>query len=147
MAALLATLALMPGLTIHMQECPYYHPGLSCAVPPNTIYLAPAQAPNPINLAHELGHIWDYNHMTDRYRAAFAAQAGVPAEPWLDGLRPDNPSAGERFADAFALCLIGPGTRRIRRQLHHGYDVGVYGERIPHLAVASVCWLRHHPPQ
>ena len=56
------------------------------------------------DIAHELGHAYDQQHLDARARGAYLSRRGVPSAAWL----PDGPSdygvgAGD-FAEVFALC-------------------------------------------
>lgn len=152
-AALLASLAVfapMPaGIHVVKQPCPYGGEG-SCAYS-NTVYLDPGMTHNGrlatmAILAHEIGHIWDAQHMDDTARARYASMLGYAGEPWLldsnDDL--DHPAAGEQFADNYALCALGPARRRRFRQGRHHYFGPAYGAVVPRQAVANTCWALRH---
>lgn len=104
-------------------------------------------------LAHELGHMWDAEHMTDDRRADFSAMVHLPfsSQTWLNAnieSRGRVPVAGELFADAYALCALGPNYRAWNRRtfgfgMHYG---GGYGP-LSRSAVAATCWLLDHPPR
>jgi hypothetical protein len=70
-------------------------------------------------LAHEIGHIYDTQTLTDENRARLTGLMGFPADTVWDDQR-DAESCWKRcplemFADAYAACAIGatPGVHRI----------------------------------
>jgi hypothetical protein len=72
-----------------------------------TLYLAQGDAPHRTahDLAHEIGHAWDADHMTPAMRRAYLASRGVPNAPWWPtGKRSDYGVGAGDFAEVFALC-------------------------------------------
>jgi hypothetical protein len=147
------------NVTIVEQRCPGASPAMetSCAVlASNVIYLDPVMRTNGqrqwrFALAHELGHMWDYQHLTDDARQRFAQMVGQPGADWLTGEATSMPQIFgqippiEVFADAYAFCAMGANYRRWARFGDH-YTAQYYFETIPTRAVAATCWLLHHPP-
>jgi hypothetical protein len=73
-----------------------------------TLYLARDDTPHRTahDLAHELGHAWDAEHMTAATRHAYLVARGVPRASWWPtkgGLSDYDSGAGD-FAEVFALC-------------------------------------------
>jgi hypothetical protein len=92
-----------------------------------------------VQLLHELGHVYDYQRMTDSTRATFVSimrlgptgwwQRPQHSEPWDDG------APAEQFAQAYALCALA-----VRRDDIQEWD-SVYGywpTRQQHLRVCSL---------
>jgi hypothetical protein len=72
-----------------------------------TLYLARGDAPHRTahDLAHEIGHAWDAEHMTTASRRAYLARRGAPKAPWWPGNRRSDYAVGAGdFAEVFALC-------------------------------------------
>jgi hypothetical protein len=72
-----------------------------------TLYLARGDAPHRTahDLAHEIGHAWDAEHMTPASRRAYLASRGVPKAQWWPGNRRSDYAVGAGdFAEVFALC-------------------------------------------
>lgn len=155
-AAILAALALhapIPAVAVNVQECPVPPAGTACALP-GAVYV-PRDMLNPFNVAHELGHEWDFAHLTDADHARLAPLLGGPgawfwqtdADMAAAAFNPDAAPPGERFADAYALCAIGSK----RRRAHHSdwvdgrlvAYVGSYGETFKPVVIARICWLIH----
>lgn len=147
------------GVVVHQQACPDYAAvHVSCAHPAEgAVYMDPAlkrEGPWPWRyaLAHELGHIWDYQRLDDPARARYAAMIYKPGMAWLSEegeaeLQADlfaTVPPGEQFADTYALCAMGPRYRRWALRVG-GYVAG-YGESVRPKVVASTCWLLRHPP-
>lgn len=87
--------------------CPGVPDAYGCAIRPNVIYLSTVDAagqPLPSwllrqNRNHELGHIADYNLLTNADRGTFEALMHM-RRPWVDP--PDSPH--EQFAEAVRWC-------------------------------------------
>ncbi len=154
-AALLASIALYvpvpAGVTVQVGQCPGYEVAVSCAdTQGRVVYLLPDddRANLRFTLAHELGHIWDADHMTDPYRAAFTAQTGAPDRAWFSDAD-TSLDPGEAFANAYAYCSMSPRARRREfRDDGNGYPgIGIrYQGRAGRQVVANTCWLLDHPP-
>jgi hypothetical protein len=159
-AAALAFLALnvpLPsGVTVVEQRCAVRPDAASCAdIVHKTVYLAPEDEregwrPAHYILAHELGHLWDFEHMDDARRAAFSSMVGLPFTPvaWFYQATRTSAPGDEQFADAYALCALGPKYRRWDQRsfgdaTHYG---GGYAP-LPKRVVAATCWLLDHPPR
>ena len=57
------------------------------------------------DLAHEIGHVFDRERMTDRDRRAYLRSRGRPDATWLPERGKDQYRSGaEDFAEVFALC-------------------------------------------
>lgn len=149
LAAVLASIALyapLPaGVTVHLERCPTTGTSGCAYVQTGDIYVTPHPDSDRrvfrFLLAHELGHVWDAQHMDDSHRDSFAAQVGMLGQPWLD---PDAlAQPGESFADAYAFCAFSPRARRGYLGDFGGYT---YGTGIAKQVVANVCWLLDHPP-
>ena len=72
-----------------------------------TLYLARGDAPHRTahDLAHEIGHAWDAEHMTTASRRAYLARRGVPKAAWWPSSgRSDYAVGAGDFAEVFALC-------------------------------------------
>jgi hypothetical protein len=72
-----------------------------------TLYLAKGDAPHRTahDLAHELGHAYDADHLTPAARRAYLADRGVPkARWWPSNRRSDYAVGAGDFAEVFALC-------------------------------------------
>jgi hypothetical protein len=73
-----------------------------------TLYLAQGDAPHRTahDLAHELGHAWDAEHMTPAMRRAYLERRGAPRAPWWPTAagRTDYEVGAGDFAEVFALC-------------------------------------------
>ena len=158
LAAALAALALhapAPAATVHIQPCPDYTAVYSCAhFRDGDVYLDPAlyQPRHPWRwmptLAHELGHVWDYQHMTDDSRRKFAALVREPGSDWwaagVTGLG-DLPPA-ELFADAYSLCAMGARYRDWNLSDNWPYYLTAESRFMRPVTVAVTCWLIRHPP-
>jgi hypothetical protein len=73
-----------------------------------TLYLARDDTPHRTahDLAHEMGHAWDAEHMTSATRRAYLARRAVPHAEWWPtkaGHSDYDVGAGD-FAEVFALC-------------------------------------------
>jgi hypothetical protein len=79
--------------------------GSACAVAPNVVYVA-GPLPHQTYM-HELGHIIDYNFLTDQDRGTFLALIHE-RRWWLD---PSSNSPHEKFAEAVAHCARNPRWR------------------------------------
>jgi hypothetical protein len=107
-AALPFRMPLPPRFTIHHEVCPDYDG--SCAWPETgEIWLPPGAG--RFARWHELGHIFDYQVLTDADRAWFTPQLGFPSNrPWeaanYDDESPGFTEPAERFADAYAHCAL-----------------------------------------
>lgn len=66
-------------------------------------------------LAHEVGHLFDWQVLTDTDRSAFAAVMHSPARGWYELQMPSG-DAAEWFADYYAAAAgnYDPRTRRVR---------------------------------
>lgn len=146
-AAALAALAVFaptpsPAPTLLEQPCPQTLAGaLACAQPDlNVVYIDPAlRAEGRFYfleaIGHELGHIWAAQHPVALERFAAMVNASPVARVPI----------GERFADTYAFCAVGPRMRaRFKREVGE-YD-GTYGERISHRVLSNTCWLLRHAP-
>jgi len=87
--------------------------GSACAVAPTTIYVA-GPLPHATYL-HELGHLIDYNFLSDKDRGTFLAITH-DRRWWMTA--PNSPR--ERFAEAFAQCALNP-RRLVSRTFGYGY--------------------------
>ena len=97
-------------------------PGLSgsdqrpCSGAPSTVYWNPAW-PDPAAWEHELGHLFDYQVLTDADRAAFQRIVGVTGA-WRPGTGAAGPA--EYFAVAYSQCALHRTVRR-SNTLGYGY--------------------------
>lgn len=105
-------------------------------------------------IAHEYGHIFDAQEMTDSARTKWSILIGKSFDRWHWDIDPDgrvvDPLAvpgEENFADAYALCAIGKERREdfFSSPLIQGLFIGpkLY-EPLPRPAVALACWLATH---
>lgn len=154
-AALLASIAVfvpVPHVQVIRGACPTDPAAQECSYLDGRVYLSPAAlGDGPFwakeALAHELGHVWESRNLSDAARQRYTAAIGASG-PWygsgdLYELTAGVPPA-ERFADAFALCAVGPRGRARERYDGHFY-VGSYGEVLSSRDVGVTCWLAHHP--
>jgi hypothetical protein len=117
-AVFAATLALIPApaATIVRAPCPAATEAMTtgaCAyADQGTIYLPDGST--RFMLQHELGHVFDAQHLDDGERHKIARSLGVnPDGPWRT---PDPYRSGmEKFADAYAAC-------RLRMDPDHGWE-------------------------
>jgi hypothetical protein len=96
-------------------ECPDLSADMTegCAYPDGRIYLQPGSS--AFLAAHEMGHEFDWQRLTDGDHNWFAKMAQIRG-PWSDWKR-------EVFADAYANCAI-----ERNRWTHHGaYDASYDG--------------------
>jgi hypothetical protein len=100
------------ALGYRIELAPRQDPGLRALTDTDThvimLYLAQGDAPHRTahDLAHELGHAWDAEHMTPATRRAYLARRGVPRATWwptVAGHTDYEVGAGD-FAEVFALC-------------------------------------------
>lgn len=105
-----------------LAPCPY-EGGSSCIWLGGPIYLDPEWA-DRFTLFHELGHVFDYQHMDDRERAAFLRLTG-DRRPW----RSPRNSPHEKFAESYATCAL------------HRRPAGGYGYSPPLRVHRRVCAL------
>lgn len=109
------------GAYAHSEPCPYYDFLVSCAdTEAHEVWL---YGKDRFTLAHELGHQFDEQYLTDQVRAWFRVKMGADRSgAWV---RPYGPN--EWFADFYADCTIGnrrnsqegcadrPSAKRLRR--------------------------------
>jgi hypothetical protein len=97
---------------------------------------------------HEIGHVFDYQALTDEQRAWFARELGFnPASSWLP--EPDDhesATAGEVFADAYAMCAMnrspaGSRTRRGRIVVNWQSGYGYMPTVRQHRRVCNAIWF------
>lgn len=132
--------------TIFHEDCPGtgLEPGCAamgdgsysgCTDTAGCVWLSPG--PDRYTRMHELGHIFDFQVLTDRDRERLTQIMGLRAGPWLrtsidksDGsLTVSDRSPNEWFADAYAHCAM-----KLDGRVHHGVLVGVssYYSPSPH---------------
>ena len=87
-----------------------------CSGAPSTVYWDPAW-PDPAAWQHELGHLFDYQVLTDADRAAFQRIIHL-AGPWRPGTGAAGPA--EFFAVAYSQCALHSSVRRAST-LGYGY--------------------------
>lgn len=114
MEALLAKALVLA--TVIWAPCPGKPVGWSCAFRSNVAYVSPG---SPVDertqFWHEMGHIVDFNLLTDQDRGTFAYLIH-DHRPWWS----PNDAPGEQFAEAFRLCVTS--MRWVsRRQEDYGY--------------------------
>ena len=97
-----------PNPVVHEEPCP--DGGGSCAYVDDTTdprygaWIDPTH--DEFDRAHELGHLFDAQVLTDEDRAWFTPRLGFhPGTPWVGAEYEQSPS--ERFADAYAACDLG----------------------------------------
>lgn len=143
----------VPNVPVIAAPCPSNpaaaEQGRACATPDAIYAPTPLQ---PVQLAHELGHVWDLQHMNDADHVRWEAMAGLVGPWWWSSQAADSgyanadPPPIERFADAFALCAMGKNWRALvffRRPRPMPF-FGTYGEDLPRRVVANTCWLVTH---
>jgi len=86
--------------------------GCTYWVAPFTIYLSNHRR---FIREHELGHAFDQTMMSDGERNRFRTLTHQRTAPWwkLEEGEYSRASVGEQFADAYANCAIGNGSRRL----------------------------------
>jgi hypothetical protein len=114
MAALLAKALAIAVITY--APCPHVADAWGCAFRPNLVYVSAVNASDQVQVRnHELGHVIDYELLTNSDRGMFEALMH-DARPWRS---PPN-SPHEQFAEAVRLCAIS--VRWLdRRDLAYGY--------------------------
>jgi hypothetical protein len=89
---------------------------LACASPPNKVWISSkvnsysADVRNRV-IYHELGHIFDYQYMTELSRLTFELYVLNDLKLWHGGIDPPS----EKFAEAFTACLVGT------RKMYYSY--------------------------
>lgn len=96
----------LPTAYVHTAECPYA-PGHPCAGLETREAWVP-HGSDRFTLAHELGHLYDEQTLTDTGREWFRTAMRAPAGGWWKEW-----GAAEWFADFYALCALGYDLRRI----------------------------------
>ncbi|MEA2256908.1 MAG: hypothetical protein QOG35_2953 [Solirubrobacteraceae bacterium] len=71
-----------------------------------TLFMAGAEAPHRVahDLAHEIGHAFDFERMTNADRRAYLLRRGRPDAPWWPKGASDYGVGAGDFAEVFALC-------------------------------------------
>lgn len=88
-------------------------PGFARPGPPAELWVDPAHPDREEVLVHELGHLFDYAHLTDSDRGTFLAITRED-RAWTEG---GSFSPRERFAAAYMGCAIWPSiTNRSQRR-------------------------------
>jgi hypothetical protein len=114
-----ARVPLPDGVTVTVAPCPGYPDALGCAVAATaTVYVRSAK--DRETRAHELGHLWDAQVLTDDDRAWFSKRLGRPRLPWTRS--PGQTSNGELFAEAYARCAV-PLKRGRGEESVYGYNL------------------------
>jgi hypothetical protein len=138
----LATFAPAPNPmpTVVEQLCPAPGVAACASVEQNVVYVEPLLVylggfSFMETLGHELGHVWAAQHPAALSRFTAMVHASSSA----------SVAIGERFADVYALCAIGPKRRALLKRVSGGAYYGTYGERITHRVLSSTCWLLRHP--
>jgi hypothetical protein len=117
----------LPVAYVHSSDCP--DDGGACANPATGEAWVPRIDMDRFSLAHELGHLFDAQRLTDRDREWLRLTMRAPAGDWWKPW-----GAGEWFADYYADCAIYGG--RPWRSSPETY----LAERPPARRVARVCW-------
>jgi hypothetical protein len=119
----------LPAAYVHNSDCPDDGGSDACANPSTGEAWIPAVDLDRFTLAHELGHLFDAQYLTERdrewLRLVMRAPSGDWWEPW---------GAGEWFADYYADCAVYGG--RPRRSSPETY----LADRPPARRVARICW-------
>jgi hypothetical protein len=113
-----ASLPVGPGVplpdhwTVREAGCPGRDDVVACAnVDSAEVFVAGADA---FERWHELGHLFDYQRLTDTDRGRLTPLLGFrPGAPWWSTEEDDQP--GEFFADAYAACALRLSPRGYRR--------------------------------
>ena len=119
-----------PRFTIRYEPCPTAPEALGCAdVETGDVYV---RTRDRFARWHELGHVFDWQVLTDADRAWFTRLLRFPPEtPWWsdDAMQEgEGVSPSEQFADAYAACGMGrsPAGRRVQSRVvvewTTGYD-------------------------
>lgn len=103
--------------------------GSACAMAPQTVY-AYGQVTHT-DYMHELGHIYDYNFLTDQQRGTFLYL--IHEKRWWLAPAPNSPH--EKFAVAFSFCARNPD----RLMGHAAGDFGYFPSRRTHRRVCR--WM------
>lgn len=101
--------AYSPAAPMVAQECP----GVGGACFTNgTLYIG--SSPDRFATAHEVGHAFDSEVLTDEMRTSFQRRMRAPEGPWSTGtgFPAGLQSPNEWFADYFAVCTTGINPRR-----------------------------------
>ncbi|MEA2249874.1 MAG: hypothetical protein QOJ82_2132 [Solirubrobacteraceae bacterium] len=71
-----------------------------------TLFMQATEAPHRVahDLAHEIGHAFDFERMTNADRRAYLARRGRPDAPWWPKAASDYGVGAGDFAEVFALC-------------------------------------------
>ena len=101
--------------------CPSYKRCLSCCNHPNAIYLSRWDWKHQPTFYHELGHWFDYQHLSEDDRQEIRARYGWPVGAWWWEENPEtawNEPNCERFAKAYTRMLLHPRDYKwLRRKL------------------------------
>lgn len=119
----------LPTAYVHRADCPDNSVSDACANPTTGEAWIPAIDLDRFTLAHELGHLFDGQVLTDRDREWLRLVMRAPGGDWW---QPDG--AGEWFADYYADCAAYGGRPR-----HDSPEVYL-AERPPAGRVMRVCW-------
>lgn len=94
----------LPAVYVHRSGCPHEQHAArpACTNPSTGEVWIPDSDTARFTLAHELGHAFDGQVLTDADRSWFRRVMHAPAGPWW---QPDG--AGEWFADYYADCAVG----------------------------------------
>ena len=115
------------GVAIAHAPCPAYLPArVDCYDPAiRVVYIVENTRTEPGReaLAHEYGHVYDFDSLTDPDRARFQRLLGYPASVkwWGKGMGHDDLAPAESFAEAYAACAVGrrfawsPSPAKLRR--------------------------------
>jgi hypothetical protein len=81
-----------------------------------TLFMDGREAPHRVahDLAHEIGHAFDFERMTSADRRAYLARRGRPDAPWWPKGASDYGVGAGDFAEVFALCHAASPTFRSR---------------------------------
>ena len=71
-----------------------------------SVYLRRGDLPHVVahDIAHELGHAYDRERMSDAERRAYLSRRGVTSATWLPATDSDYAVGAGDFAEVFALC-------------------------------------------
>lgn len=105
------------AITVHEEPCPWTEMAVACALPHSAEVWLPERRRRIY--FHEVGHVYDYDHLNGRERRRLRVALGLPREPWWDDDAP-TPNA-EVFATAYSVCAL---RRRVASRTLVEYEYG-----------------------
>jgi hypothetical protein len=119
-AVAVADAPLPRSFAVRATPCPFVVAAACADLENATVYVARGEP--PFILYHELGHLYDFQDLTDGDREWFTRMLGLSG-PWNQGSGPmAQESPMERFADAYATCALGWRPDRGQWAVAYGYE-------------------------